>query len=128
MNSRPSYILERGIAVASPALLVYSLYLLFSGHNRPGGGFAGGLVAGVVIVLGWLAGRRVPAVNGYALMGWGLALAAVSGFVAMAVGGTFLEAGLWSFEMPVFGPVPKSGIGSRTRSSPKPSLCGPHIQ
>lgn len=105
MTSRPSIILERGLAVASPALGVYSVFLLFSGHNRPGGGFAGGLVAGVVIVLGWLADRRAPSIDGSALMGWGLAIGAISGFVSMAVGGTFLEAGVASFQLPVFGSV-----------------------
>ncbi len=28
-------------------MIVLSLYLLFAGHNLPGGGFAGGLVAGM---------------------------------------------------------------------------------
>ena len=31
-------------------ILVFSIYLLFSGHNEPGGGFAGGLVAGLALV------------------------------------------------------------------------------
>ena len=35
-----------------------SLFLLFSGHNAPGGGFAGGLVAGLALVVRYLAGGR----------------------------------------------------------------------
>ena len=38
--------------------MVFSLYLLFAGHNEPGGGFAGGLVAGLALVLRYLAGGR----------------------------------------------------------------------
>ena len=38
------------------AVLVGSLYLLFAGHNQPGGGFVGGLVAGAAIALRYLAG------------------------------------------------------------------------
>lgn len=41
-----------------PAMMVLSLYLFFAGHNAPGGGFAGGLVAGLAITLRYLAGGR----------------------------------------------------------------------
>ena len=39
-------------------IVVFSLYLLFAGHNAPGGGFAGGLVAGLALVVRYLAGGR----------------------------------------------------------------------
>ena len=39
-------------------MLAASLYLLFAGHNQPGGGFAGGLVAGLALVVRYLAGGR----------------------------------------------------------------------
>ena len=39
-------------------IVVFSVYLLFTGHNEPGGGFAGGLVAGLALVLRYLAGGR----------------------------------------------------------------------
>lgn len=35
----------------APALILYSLYLLIRGHNQPGGGFAGGLVGGLGVLL-----------------------------------------------------------------------------
>ena len=38
--------------------MVFSIYLLFAGHNAPGGGFAGGLVAGLALVVRYLAGGR----------------------------------------------------------------------
>ena len=76
MNWRPSPILERGIVAAAGPLLVFSVYLLFAGHNQPGGGFAGGLVAGAAVVLAWSAGgpetvRRIIPVRPSALLGGG---------------------------------------------------------
>ncbi|MCA1790588.1 MAG: Na(+)/H(+) antiporter subunit B [Thioalkalivibrio sp.] len=34
-----------------PLLLLFSLFLLFRGHNEPGGGFIAGLVAAAAVVL-----------------------------------------------------------------------------
>ena len=45
-----------GAQVVFHAVLVGSLWLLFAGHNQPGGGFVGGLVAGAAIALRYLAG------------------------------------------------------------------------
>ena len=36
--------------------MVGSLYLLFAGHNQPGGGFAGGIVAGAAVALRYISG------------------------------------------------------------------------
>ena len=41
-----------------PSMMVLSLYFFFSGHNAPGGGFAGGLVAALALILRYLAGGR----------------------------------------------------------------------
>ena len=38
--------------------MVLSAYFFFAGHNTPGGGFAGGLTAGLALVLRYLAGGR----------------------------------------------------------------------
>lgn len=34
-----------------PVMQVYGLYIIFHGHNSPGGGFAGGMVLGVGLVM-----------------------------------------------------------------------------
>lgn len=34
-----------------PVMQVYGLYIIFNGHTAPGGGFAGGMVLGVGLVL-----------------------------------------------------------------------------
>ncbi len=107
---RESIILRRGLRVATAPLAVFSLYLLFAGHNRPGGGFAGGLVAGVAIALAWAtegeAGtRRLVAVRSTVLLGAGLAVALVTGFAGLVWGGAFLESAVWDLSLPLFGDV-----------------------
>ena len=110
MKSRPSPILDAGIAVAAGPILVFSIYLLFAGHNQPGGGFAGGLVAGIVVVMAWIVGglatvRRILPVRSSALLGTGLLLAAGTGFAALLAGGGFLESASTTFDIPLVGSV-----------------------
>ena len=45
-----SILMEIIIRVLFHAIMLISIYLLFAGHNLPGGGFAGGLVAGMGLV------------------------------------------------------------------------------
>lgn len=54
--TRRSVILDATVRLVFDAALVLSLYLLFAGHNQPGGGFVGGLVAGAALALRFLAG------------------------------------------------------------------------
>lgn len=110
MRRRPSPILEHGIVAAGGPLLVFSLYLLFAGHNQPGGGFAGGLVAGVVVVLAWSAGgpevvRRLIPIRTSALLGAGLVVAAGTGFASLAAGLGYLESGYVQVSVPLVGQV-----------------------
>ncbi|HLR50278.1 MAG TPA: Na+/H+ antiporter subunit B [Candidatus Sphingobacterium stercoripullorum] len=46
-----SIILKTGARYLLPILLLYSVFLLLRGHNLPGGGFVGGLVASIAFVL-----------------------------------------------------------------------------
>ena len=110
MNHRTSPILEHGIVSAAGPLLVFSLYLLFAGHNQPGGGFAGGLVAGVVVALAWSAGGtqtvwRILPIRSSALLGAGLTLASLTGFASLLAGGGFLESAYLEVTVPLFGDV-----------------------
>ncbi|HET6398987.1 MAG TPA: MnhB domain-containing protein, partial [Candidatus Thermoplasmatota archaeon] len=64
-------------------LLVFSLYLLIRGHNEPGGGFAGGLLAATAFILyalayGTPAARRAVGVPPTRLLAIGLAVALLS--------------------------------------------------
>ena len=49
-------VLESLVRVVFPSAMVLALYLLFAGHNQPGGGFVGGLVAGAAFALRYAAG------------------------------------------------------------------------
>ncbi|MDZ8200670.1 Na+/H+ antiporter subunit A [Microbacterium sp. SSW1-59] len=53
-----SMMLEVVVRILFHTIIVVSLYLLFAGHNLPGGGFAGGLVAGMALVMRYVAGGR----------------------------------------------------------------------
>lgn len=89
-------------------LLVFSVFLLLRGHNLPGGGFSGGLVAASAFVLyafasGFPAARRVLVVPPRVIMGFGLVISVISGLAANAVGLPFLT-GLWDkTPLPVVG-------------------------
>ena len=110
MNQRPSPILERGVVAAGGPLLVFSLYLLFAGHNQPGGGFAGWLVVGVAVVLAWSAGgpatvRRIIPIRSTALLGAGLVVSALTGFASLLAGYGYLESGFLELSIPLIGVV-----------------------
>ncbi len=97
------------VAAGAP-LLVFSLYLLFAGHNQPGGGFAGGLVAGVVVVLAWAAGgpltvERIVPIRTSALLGAGLVVAAGTGFASLLAGLDYLESGYLKLDLGMLGEV-----------------------
>jgi multicomponent Na+:H+ antiporter subunit B len=91
-----------------PLLIMFSLFLLLRGHNEPGGGFIGGLVASAAIALHLFftdvqSARRLIWVDPRDLLGWGLCLAIASGVLAMFSGLPFLSA-LWTeMTLPIFG-------------------------
>lgn len=76
-------------------MLVVSLYILYRGHNDPGGGFVGGLMAAAGFAIlaladGVQAARRMVRVHPVALMGAGLVLALLSGLPGLVNRGSFL--------------------------------------
>jgi multicomponent Na+:H+ antiporter subunit A len=83
-----------------PLLLVFALFLLLRGHNEPGGGFVGGLVAAAAFALYAVAygvqhARQALLVRPLTLLGGGLLLALISGLPAVLAGQPFLAA-LWA--------------------------------
>jgi multicomponent Na+:H+ antiporter subunit B len=91
-----------------PVLMLFAVFMMLRGHNLPGGGFVGGLVAASAFVLYALAAgvdraREVLRVEPQTLLGGGLALAYGAGFLALALGEPFLT-GLWvDLHIPVLG-------------------------
>ena len=55
MSIRFSPLLATGTRVVVPTLVLFSVVLLVVGHDAPGGGFAGGLVASAAVLLIFLA-------------------------------------------------------------------------
>ena len=82
-----------------PRLLMFSVFLLLRGHNEPGGGFVGGLVAASALALyavahGIEAARILVPVRPVALISGGIGLALASGLLGWFHGEPFLT-GLW---------------------------------
>ena len=79
-------ILPTAATYLMPVLLLFSLFLLLRGHNEPGGGFAGGLVAASAFVLlsiasGVEVARRALRFDPRSLVGGGLLVMLLSGLV-----------------------------------------------
>ena len=103
---RRSVIFEVVVRLLFHTMIVYSVFLLFSGHNAPGGGFAAGLVTGIALIVRYLAGGRyelgeaAPVQPGL-LLGLGLFLSAGVGLLALLAGGEVLQS--WIIDMPPAG-------------------------
>ena len=105
-----SIILEVVTRLLFHAVLVYSIFLLFSGHNAPGGGFAGGLVAGLALVVRYLAGGRyelneAAPVDAGLVLGVGLFLAVGAGLSPILVGGEVLQSAIVDVHVPLVGDI-----------------------
>jgi multicomponent Na+:H+ antiporter subunit A len=102
-----SILLEVVVRLIFHSLIVLSIYLLFAGHNAPGGGFAGGLVAGLAFAARYLAGGRhelsaAAPLDAGKMLGFGLIIAVSTALVPLFFGvdaltSTWVEADVWLF-------------------------------
>ena len=105
-----SLILRTATRYMQPILVLFSVFLLLAGHNEPGGGFAGGLVAAAAYALYAIAygvedARRLLYVSPQGLAGAGLLAAAGSGIPSLVYGKPFMT-GLWhEGDVPGFGEI-----------------------
>jgi multicomponent Na+:H+ antiporter subunit A len=107
---RRSIIFEVVTRLVFHTIIVFSVFLLFSGHNNPGGGFAAGLVTGLALTVRYLAGGRyeldeAAPIDAGVLMGLGLFVATGSGLAPMAFGGAVLQSAVVDLALPVVGEV-----------------------
>lgn len=77
-------------------MILASIYLLFAGHNMPGGGFAGGLVAGLALVVRYMAAGaqeldEAAPIDAGRVLGAGLFVAAGSAILPWAFGGRIFQ-------------------------------------
>lgn len=115
MNIRFSPLLATGTRVLVPTLVLFSVVLLVVGHDAPGGGFAGGLVASAAVLLIFLAYgvrgvRRALPVEPEMVIAVGLALAIAAGVLGALFRGTFLTATYAATQLPLIGDVKLSSL------------------
>jgi len=107
---RRSVILDVVVRSEFHLLLVVSVYLLFAGHNQPGGGFVGGLVAGAACALRMVARgpqelRRSVRLRPMTFLGLGLLCAAGTAVASLWNDGDLLQTRYLSVDVPIIGPV-----------------------
>ncbi len=109
--SRRSILLEVVVRLIFHALILLSFYLLLTGHNTPGGGFAGGLVAGLALVARYLTGGRdelgatVP-IDAGRILGAGLALASTMALLPLFFGQSALASSWIDLDLGPLGTIP----------------------
>ncbi|HOB34993.1 MAG: sodium:proton antiporter [Firmicutes bacterium] len=92
----PDKILREITSLLLPFIQMYGIYVVFHGHLSPGGGFAGGMVLGVSLVLYILVFgldsclRKIPHHLSSALESFGTLWYAAVGFVGLLRGASFL--------------------------------------
>ncbi|MGE4426866.1 MAG: Na+/H+ antiporter subunit A [Solirubrobacteraceae bacterium] len=105
---RRSILLEVVVRLVFHTVLVLSIYLLLAGHDVPGGGFAGGIVAGLALTIRYLAGGRyelgeAAPVGAGLVIGLGLVIVTGTGIGGAIFGDAILDGGVWKVDIPVLG-------------------------
>jgi multicomponent Na+:H+ antiporter subunit A len=105
-----SMVFEQVTRMIFHVTLLVSLYVMLRGHNAPGGGFAGGLIAGAAFVFRILAGGSkgridVARISPVVLIATGMLLAIGTGVVALVAGNQFLETAIVHVDLPQIGDV-----------------------
>lgn len=94
-----SLILATATRILVPVILAFSVLVFLRGHNAPGGGFIGGLLAATAFALiakarGTDAARRALRLRPLSIAAVGLGCALASGLWGGIADGTFLK-GMW---------------------------------
>ncbi|GAB3107949.1 Na+/H+ antiporter subunit A [Janibacter alkaliphilus] len=108
--ARRSVILETVTRLLFHVMIALSLYLVLAGHNQVGGGFAGGLTAGLALLVRYLAGGRfeldrAAPVDAGLLLGGGLAISVLAAVAPLLLGGAVLESSVLEVWLPVYADV-----------------------
>ncbi|QGU05585.1 Na+/H+ antiporter subunit A [Corynebacterium comes] len=103
-----SLMVDVATRILFPSMMALSLYFFFAGHNAPGGGFAGGLVAALAFTLRYIAGGRAELeealpVDAGRILGTGLGLSAIAAIWPMFLGHPPLTSAYDSVDLPLIG-------------------------
>ena len=90
----------------SSLMVVFSIFVLLRGHNEPGGGFIGGLIAASALAIygigcGVAPVRRALYFHPMGIAGFGLLIGSLAGVMSIFYGVPFMT-GLWGY-IPLFG-------------------------
>jgi multicomponent Na+:H+ antiporter subunit A len=105
---RRSLLLEVVTRMIFHIIVVFSVYVLFVGHDAPGGGFAAGLIVGLALALRYIAGgayelgEAAPWDPGI-LMGTGLFISSATALYGVIAGGAALQSTILKATVPVLG-------------------------
>ncbi|MFV2195093.1 Na+/H+ antiporter subunit A [Nocardiopsis sp. LOL_012] len=107
-TERRSLIFEVVSRFLFPVVMVISVYLLLTGHSAVGGGFAGGLLAGLALTVRYLAGGRFELyaaawLQPGALIGTGLALSTGTALAGPFLGEEILSGAALDLHIPLMG-------------------------
>lgn len=110
VGTSPSPLLRDGDRILVPLLLLFALYLLLAGHNRPGGGFVAGLTVASAVVLraqgrSVVEALRLLPVVPVRMLAFGLLLAALTAVAPLLFGLGVLDQPFVEVELPVFATV-----------------------
>lgn len=108
--ARPSLILDVSTRAVFQVAVLFAVWLLAAGHNRPGGGFVGGLTIAAALVLVYANGgaaalRAALPARPVTFLGVGLLFAQVTSTVPLLLGYGVLESRVFDLHLPVFGDV-----------------------
>ncbi|SIO45119.1 multisubunit potassium/proton antiporter, PhaA subunit /multisubunit potassium/proton antiporter, PhaB subunit [Rhodovulum sp. ES.010] len=97
-----------------PIAVVVGVYIFLRGHNQPGGGFIAGLVISIALLMQYMASGFAWAqarqrIEFHAMIGWGVAVAGLTGAGAWLAGKPFLTSAYGYVDLPL---IEEFGIGS----------------
>ncbi len=95
-------------------MLLFSVFILLRGHNEPGGGFIGGLIAASALAIYGIANgvpavRRAIRIHPLAIAGAGLLMSTAAGLLSIISGVPFMT-GLWIYPTILGLEVPLSSV------------------
>lgn len=100
-----SVLLQTTTRLAYPIIMTFAFFMFFRGHNHPGGGFIGGLLASAGMLLVYMAfgareGDRIYGRYYRALAMFGLACSLSAAVLPMLFGKPFLKSMFWTISLP----------------------------